>query len=326
METAEKTGLYEVKLDIFEGPLDLLVYLVQKNELEPRDIPISLITEQYLEYLEHIDLKNLSHAGDYLVMASRLMRLKAQELLPEEEQDEIENLEIDLDRESLIQQMIEYQTFKGAAGYLRHFETRNFGTFGRGQREKLPQQKITFEDLTIDTDIYGLLDAFRTASKTSKSMSVHDIEIDDITIENQIKKIQQFLNSKPKCQFDEFFENDSRRILIVVSFMAILELGKLNEIYSRQHQGSGSIWIYKNSGESEIDFDIGPVDMIIKEKEIFEPGLVEFIQDDMQKRLEKESIEDTLAQFGISDDELEDVPAEGEAAPAEESVLPEGEA
>ena len=82
METIEK---YEVKLGIFEGPLDLLVYLVQKDELEPKDISIADITEQYLSFLDSVDIKNLSHAGDYLVMASRLMRLKAQELLPEEE-------------------------------------------------------------------------------------------------------------------------------------------------------------------------------------------------------------------------------------------------
>jgi len=292
METAEK---YEVKLDIFEGPLDLLVYLVQKNELEPRDIPISLITEQYLEYLDSIDIKNLSHAGDYLVMASRLMRLKSQELLPVEEQDEIENLEIDLDREALIQQMIEYQTFKGASDYLRHFETRNFGTYGRGLKERLPQEKTTFEDITIDADIFQLMTAFTMASQSTRSVPIHDIEIDDVTIENQIKRIQQFLNIKSKCHFEELFENDPRKIVIVVSFMAVLELGKLNELYSRQHQGSGAIWIYKNTSESEIDFDIGPVDMLFKEKDEFSPGLVEYIQEDMKNKLEKEAIDESIA-------------------------------
>src|SRR6187549_425469 len=102
---------YEVKLGVFEGPLDLLLYLVQKNELNPREIQISAITDQYLAYIDTIKDMNLANAGEFLVMAARLMRLKARELLPADQKDELEDMEYELDRQALIQQMLEYQKF-----------------------------------------------------------------------------------------------------------------------------------------------------------------------------------------------------------------------
>ncbi len=300
MELAQK---YEVRLKVFEGPLDLLVYLVQKNELEPREIPISIITDQYLQYIEEIGIDNLSHAGDFLVMASRLMRLKAQELLPDEEKDEIEDLELDLDKEALIQQMIEYQKFKEASKFLRHHETRNFGTYPRGLRDKPPKEKTSDEDFAIESDIYGLMMAFATATKSKKRVPIHDIEIDDVTIENQIKKIQQFLTLRPKCQFEDLFEDDPRRIVIVVSFMAILELGKLSQIFSRQHQTQGPIYIYKNSGAADGDFDFGSLDVGQKEKEEFKPGLVDFIQNELHNFAKESELDKVLRELG---EELEE--------------------
>src|SRR5260221_33930 len=109
---------YEVKLGVFEGPLDLLLYLVQKNELDPRQIQISVITDQYLASLDTgrgtpgIKDMTLANAGEFLVMAARLMRLKARELLPADQKDELEEMEYELDRQALIQQMLEYQKFK----------------------------------------------------------------------------------------------------------------------------------------------------------------------------------------------------------------------
>ena len=126
---------YEVKLGVFEGPLDLLLYLVQKNELNPREISIATITDQYLKYIDGIEKMNLSNAGEFLVMAARLMRLKARELLPADQKDELEEMEYELDRQALIQQMLEYQKFKEAARVLRTFEGRNFGAFARGREE-----------------------------------------------------------------------------------------------------------------------------------------------------------------------------------------------
>ena len=129
---------YEVKLPVFEGPLDLLLYLVEKSELDPKDIPIAVITDQYLEHLKGLEKTDLGEAGEFLVMASRLMRLKARELLPAEDKDPLEEMEYLLDRQALLAQMLEYRKFKEAARSLRDGESRNFGALPRGRSERPP--------------------------------------------------------------------------------------------------------------------------------------------------------------------------------------------
>ena len=181
---------YEVRLPVFEGPLDLLLYLVEKNELNLRDIAIATITDQYLQYLEHVDQANLANAGEFLVMASRLMRLKARELLPADEKDELEEMEYQLDRQALIEQMLEYQKFKGAARALRGVEDRNFGSFPRGRSEGRGPSDNTTLDGEHEAGIYDLLVAFRTVLQQRPVIPVHEVEIDDVTIEDRMQHVE----------------------------------------------------------------------------------------------------------------------------------------
>jgi len=298
---------YEVKLDIFEGPLDLLVYLVQKNELCSTDIPISLITDQYLIYVEGIGIDNLSNAGEFLVMASRLMLMKAHELLPNDEKDEIEDMEFDLDKESLIQQMIEHQKFKGAAKFLKHLEVRNFGVTPRGVKEKLPQEKIFSEEDTFEAGIYELLTAYANAIKSRKNAPVHQVEIDDVTIENQIKKFQHYASDHPKFHFEEFFQDDPRNIVIVVSFMALLELCKLDEFHVQQYQTFDTIWVYCRKTNTEQLLELGPRDMEFSSLGPFNPGLVEYLQEDILKHKQENTLEQLLGEIDfLKNTEAED--------------------
>src|SRR3954463_8249123 len=149
---------YEVKLGVFEGPLDLLLYLVQKNELDPRQIQISVITDQYLAYIDTIKDMNLANAGEFLVMAARLMRLKARELLPADQKDDLEEMEYELDRQALIQQMLEYQQCKEAARGWRNHESRHFGAYGRGRPETADEKNET--ELEEEAGVFDLLAAF----------------------------------------------------------------------------------------------------------------------------------------------------------------------
>lgn len=273
----QATKDYEVRLPIFEGPLDLLVYLVQKNELNPRDIPIALITDQYLVYLNQMQAEtNLSDAGEFLVMASRLMRLKARELLPSEEKDELEEMEYELDKKALIEQMLEYQKYKEASKFLRNLENQNFGTLERGFSERQKEQAGLAE---IDTEagLYDLLVAFANANRTRKKTKFHEVEIDDVTIENQMKKIQSMLIETPHLHFEEFFMQDPQRIIIVVTFMSILELCKLDEISIRQHTNFSPIWVYKRSEGQKIPTLVFE-DNWQKENEQFKTGLVDYVQ------------------------------------------------
>src|SRR3954468_8115889 len=175
---------YEVKLGLFEGPLDLLLYLVQKNELDPRQIQISVITDQYLVYMDTIKEMNLANAGEFLVMAARLMRLKARELLPADQKDELEDMEYELDRQALIQQMLEYQKFKEAAPALRNFGGRHFGAFGRGLPDSPDADKPG--ELEEEAGVFDLLSAFRNVVLQRPRPPVHEVEVDDVTIEDRM--------------------------------------------------------------------------------------------------------------------------------------------
>jgi len=316
---AQATQNYEVKLEIFEGPLDLLVYLTQRNELNPEDIPISVITDQYLEYLEQIGINNLSQAGEFLVMASRLMWLKARELLPSDELDEIDEMEFDLDKESLLRQMREHAKFKESAKYLRHLELRNYGSFSRGRRDKLPKEesKEIDEESEFEAGIYELLKAFSTSMKNKKKLSVHEVEIDDVTIELQIKKIQNLLQGNPHFNYEEIFKDDPRKIVIVVSFMAILELGKISGVLTQQHHQYGPIWLY-----SREHVDQNPNSMIktpqleFDKLDYIKPGLVQVVQSRVLKKQQENSLDKILEEFDIAQDQEEETTEAPSLVPA----------
>lgn len=292
----EEVKAYEVKLEIFEGPLDLLVYLVQKNELDPRDIPIAVITDQYLEYIDQIGIHNLSGAGEFLVMASRLMLLKAHELLPEDEKDEMEDMELDLDKEALIQQMLEYQKFKEAAKYFKHLEFRNYGSFPRGRKDRPVQERQSLEESTFEAGIYELLAAFSNAIKSRKDVLIHNVEIDDVTIENQMEKIIHMLVSTQHFHFEEIFQDDPRHVVIVVTFMAVLELAKLNKIHAQQYHPYGPIWVYGERRSTDRIWETKPLDMTFNDDFDCRPGLVKAVQEQILKKKQENELERVLGE------------------------------
>src|SRR5215217_1470911 len=200
---------YEVKLPVFEGPLDLLLYLVEKNELNTKDISISAITDQYLAHLQLLEKMNLGEAGEFLVMAARLMRLKARELLPAEDKDELEDMEYLLDRQALIAQMLEYQKFKEAARSLRSIEAKHFGAFPRGRSEKPGAENEDEED--GEAGVYDLLAAFKSVLAQRPRIPVHEVEIDEVTIEDRMQHVETELLNAGRILFEDLFGNDPRR-------------------------------------------------------------------------------------------------------------------
>ncbi len=287
----EITEGYEVKLEIFEGPLDLLVFLVQKSELDPCEIPIATITDQYLEYMKQLEQHNLSSAGDFLVMASRLMQLKARELLPAEERDEMDEMELELDKNTLIEQMMEYQKYKEASKFLKHLEARNFGAFSRGHREVMHKEKSNPDLAEQEAGIYELMAAFSNAIRNRKKPKFHEVEIDDVTIQNQIKYLQDYISEHPRCHFDEVCESDPRRIAVVVLFMALLELCKLEEIHVRQHRNYSPIWLYRRNNYPAHEPKPGKYEMDESQMPDFKPGLVTFLQEEIKRKKVEQSLD-----------------------------------
>jgi chromatin segregation and condensation protein Rec8/ScpA/Scc1 (kleisin family) len=300
---------YEVKLGVFEGPLDLLLYLVQKNELDPRQIQIAVITDQYLAYIDRIKDMNLSNAGEFLVMASRLMRLKARELLPADQKDDLEEMEYELDRQALIQQMLEYQKFKEAARVLRTHESRHFGAYGRG-RSETPDEKNEAE-LEEEAGVFDLLAAFRNVVTSRPKIPVHEVEIDDVTIEDRMQEVEITLNERGRSLFEDLFAEDTRTISLVVTFMSILELAKLDRIVFRQSHALGPIWVYRKAKSADYEMELKHDESHLEPLPEFKEGLVDIIKEQIKQRAVANALEEALREL-----EMGIIPGEGPSASA----------
>lgn len=242
---------YQIKLEIFEGPLDLLLYLVAKDEVDIKDIQVSHVCEQFLEYLDMMKELNIEMAGEFLVMATTLLRLKAKELLPQEEVSEVlEEGEI-VDREQLIQQLLEYKKFKEAANTLKKFENEQIGAYYRPLPEKIEWAQ-EFEEQSGDVSLFDLLSAFKKiVEQTGKEVSHHVLK-EDIKLDDRIENVLAYLEDHPQARFEDLFKGSRNRMMMVVTLMAILELMKMEYILVRQECQFGQIWIYKRKQEENV--------------------------------------------------------------------------
>ncbi|MBW8887275.1 MAG: segregation/condensation protein A [Fibrobacteres bacterium] len=315
---------YEVKLGVFEGPLDLLLYLVQKNELDPRQIQISVITDQYLAYMDGIKEMNLSNAGEFLVMAARLMRLKARELLPADQKDELEEMEYELDRQMLIQQMLEYQKFKEAARVLRNHESRHFGAYGRGRPETADEKSEA--ELEEEAGVFDLMSAFRSVVLQKPKLPVHEVEIDDVTIEDRMQEVEIALTERGRSLFEDLFANDTRTISLVVTFMAILELAKLDRILFRQSRAMGPIWVYRKQKAADYELELKHDESMLDTLPEFKPGLVGIVQEQIKQRAVKNALEEALRDLenGILPGDAKPSEAAGAETAGPEAAVAEG--
>ncbi len=227
---------YTVRLEIFEGPLDLLLYLIKKNDLDIYDIPISQITAEYLEYVELMKMLNLEAVGEFLVMAATLMQIKARMLLPtpvsEEEKEEKDP------RAELVAKLLEYQKFKEAGKYL---ETQEL------QRENIfyhQEPQFDEEEFVLNVSLFDLLESFRQVIREAKE-EVKEIIYEEIPLEEKIRYILSCLEGKLYITFRQLFNFAEGRLSMIVTFLALLELIRLKQIVARQSRSFGEIRIYK---------------------------------------------------------------------------------
>jgi segregation and condensation protein A len=224
---------YQVKIDIFEGPLDLLLHLIQKNDLEIADIPIAQITSEYLKYLDLFKELNLSVAGEFLVMATTLMQIKAHMLLPVEEGEAGEGPD---PRAELVQRLIEYQKFKEAARVLGNRFDSHRDVYYRGA------PLFSHDDQTLDLDMAQLVDAFQNVLSSSES-TVREILVEEIPVEVRIREILDILETRPFVGFHELFPKEATRKTLIVTFLALLELIRLHQVKVSQADNFGEIHI-----------------------------------------------------------------------------------
>lgn len=237
---------YKIKLDIFEGPLDLLLYLVRKNHLNIYDIPISDITDQYIEYLNLMQMLDLNIAGEFIVMAATLMQIKSKMLLPAEENQQEEGQEED-PRAELVRRLLEYEKFKEIANSLREKEEQQREVFKRPHTDK-PKEASGGQDepMYFEANIFDLINAFTQALKDVPRELFYEVVKDEFSVEEKIHTILHLLLLRQTLPVSELFAKAASKIEIVVTFLAVLELVKMREVVILQTETFREILISRN--------------------------------------------------------------------------------
>ena len=240
---------YKVRLEVFEGPLDLLLYLIKKDELDVHDIPMEKITSQYVQYLELMQMLDLNVAGEFLVMAATLMMIKSRMLLPAEERPELEAEEED-PRWDLVRQLVEYKKFKDAALHLEALELRREDIFGRDGAEAVLGKE---PDVALhDVGLFDLISAFSDALKKVKSEELREIFAERFTVAEKIELLGDRLRREKRFSISRMFEGMRSRNEIACTFLALLELIRLNQARAVQQETYGEIMIEAAEGVVEL--------------------------------------------------------------------------
>lgn len=234
---------YPVKLANFEGPLDLLLHLIRKHEVDIYDIPIAMITQQYLDYLELMRELNLDVAGEFLVMAATLIQIKARMLVPRQAAEASTDEDED-PRDALVRRLLEHERFKAAAELLHERETVRSAQWTRpdARLEALAGEPFERE---LEVDLFGLLQAFQAVLARSKGRPAVLLPAEVVSIETRIEQLVGRLSETEACSFEELFDDASSRADLITTFLAVLEMIRLKLIRVVQAEVCGPIRIYK---------------------------------------------------------------------------------
>jgi len=238
---------YRITLSVFEGPIDLLLYLIRKNELDIHEISLSEIAKEYLEYVELIKLIDIEKAGDFIVVASMLMKIKSRSLFASPDSETGTTAE-DEARNSLIQFLMEYEKLGEAAEKLGEKEEERRGVYPRGGEKeriaRISEQKETAPDYLL----FDLLTALQDVLKTAPSITTHEVELLNVTSEMKQREILEALEHKKKIDFIELVRGQPK-LIIVVTFIAMLELIKIKKIRVRQSRQFSRIMLTRRADD-----------------------------------------------------------------------------
>jgi segregation and condensation protein A len=238
---------YQVKLDAFEGPLDLLLHLIRKSELNIYDIPIALITEQYLGYITLMQDLNLDVAGEFLVMASTLIHIKSRTLLPRPDPTQADGGPEEDPREALVRRLLEHQKYKAAAELLHDRETLRSAQYMRPAERVADAAGDEYEP-ELEVDLFGLLSAFKGVLERASRRPIVILPPSQMSIEDRIKQVLGRLSETEACGFEDLFsDGDGSRPFLIVTFLALLEMIRLKLIRVFQSGGAGPIRVYKRA-------------------------------------------------------------------------------
>jgi len=234
---------YKVKLEIFEGPFDLLLYLIRKDEINIYDIPIATILEQYMQYLELMRLLDLNIAGEFIVVAATLMQIKSKMLLPQGPGAAEETTEEEGDpRADLVKRLLEYRQFKEAAEQLRQKERARQDIF---RRQAVLQDEESGESY-FEASLFDLISAFSKALKDIPKDLFYEVIKDEFTVEGKVHELLHLLMETPRIGLTQLFGRAKNKLEVVATFLAVLELIRLKEILVVQKVVFGDIEVFRN--------------------------------------------------------------------------------
>ncbi len=232
---------FAVHLDNFTGPLDLLLHLIKKNEVEVTDIPIAEITAQYLAVIDTMQSLNLDVAGEFLLMAATLLHIKSRMLLPQVVEDGGEEEEEDDPRAELVRRLLEYQKYKEAAVQLESLPQLNRELFARSA--PAPEVIEEGEGEFVAIGLYDLVQALQQLLKERPAPTVHAVNFEQLSVSERINQILTALQGQQSLAFTELFTPDGGRHEVVVTFLAMLELVKMRLLHLLQNRRFGTIWL-----------------------------------------------------------------------------------
>lgn len=232
---------FRVDLEIFRGPLDLLLYLVRKHEVEIADIPIAAVTEQYLEYLEVLKLLDINAVGDFLEMASTLVEIKSRSVLPR--MDQLEEQALEDPRQDLVRQLLEYKKFRDAASLL---EERSRGwqeRYARQANDLPPRERDLAAEPLAELEIWDLVSAMGRLIRESQAVRPSNIVYDDTPIHVFMQRIHEQLVSHGRVALTDLFQPGMHKSTVVGLFLAVLELARHHGVLAEQNELFGEIWL-----------------------------------------------------------------------------------
>ena len=237
------------KLPVFEGPLDLLLHLIKSNKIDIYDIPILDITRQYLNYIDLMKELNLEIAGDFLVMAATLIQIKSRMLLPPSEEEDNESVEDP--RSELVKRLLEYEAYKDTSSHFRMREDIWKNVFHRGIPDK---DSFGFEPepVLFEASVFDLISAFQKLLEKAPA-EIREITRESLTVSERINYIIERLEKEEGVKFEALFEEGYTRVILLVTFLAMLEIVRLGLVKIYQEKAFGSIWLLKRREDDAVE-------------------------------------------------------------------------
>lgn len=235
----------KIQLESFEGPLDLLLYLIRKDEVDIYNIPIAQVTDQYIRYIDMMKILDLDGVGDFLVMAATLLQIKSKMLLPP---DPTEVAEVEDPRTELVRRLEEYQLIKEAAEQLRLKAEQRQDLFARrADAEALASLREDSREVYFEANLFDLITALTQAMVNKPVKSIYEVEREEYTVEEKVHSILQLLVDRPRMMLRDLFEGARDRLELIVTFMAVLELCKMKEVVIAQKRMFADIELLRNT-------------------------------------------------------------------------------